>query len=65
MNQLPPSASQSVSSLDHIPLLGYPEFSLGLPSHIRMLRLLGYGFVLLGLLLITGAMGYQYLWQAH
>lgn len=65
MNQLPPSTSQSVSSLDQLPLLGYPEFSFGLQSHIRVLRLLGYGFVLLGLLLISGAMSYQYLCQVQ
>jgi hypothetical protein len=65
MNQLPSSANQSISSFTQFPLLGYPEFSQGLQSHIRVLRLLAYGFLILGLLLITSALGYQCWQQLH
>ncbi len=65
MNELHSRASQPLSSLDQFPLLGYPEFSLGLQSHVRVLRLLAYGFLALGVVLIGSALGCQYLWQIH
>lgn len=63
MNQLPSFANQSISSLDQLPLLGYPEFSPDMQHHIRVLRLLAYSFVALGLSVIASALVYHYLWQ--
>lgn len=62
MSQLHSSANQSISSIDQIPLLGYPEFSLELQSHIRFLRLLAYGFLILGFSLIVSTVAYE-CWQ--
>nr|WP_324258335.1 hypothetical protein [Cellvibrio fontiphilus] len=65
MNELHSRVSRPLSSLDQFPMLGYPEFSSGLQSHVRVLRLLAYGFLTLGFLLIGSALGFQYLWQIH
>lgn len=65
MNELHSRVSRPLYTLDHIPMLGYPEFSTGLQTHVRALRLLAYGFVTLGVLLIGSALGFQYLWQIH
>ncbi len=53
------TSSTNQPSLNQFPLPGYPEFSLGLQSHIRILRLLAYGFLMLGGLLITSAVVYE------
>lgn len=62
MSQLPSSTNQSISSINQLPLLGYPEFSSGLQDQVRYLRLLAYGFLILGFLLIGSTLGYQ-CWQ--
>lgn len=63
MSQVPSPTNHSISALDHFPLLGYPEFSQGLQNHIRILRLLGNGFLMLGFLLIASTMVYGCLHQ--
>lgn len=65
MNELRSRVSQPLSSIDQFPKLGFPEFSLGLQSHLRLLRWLAYSFLALGFLLIGSALGCQYLWQIH
>lgn len=56
MPTLQSSTNQPAAMRDHLPLLAYPEFSLGLQCHIRSLRLLAYGLVALGISLIATAL---------
>jgi hypothetical protein len=60
MRETPSSANQSVLSLSQLSLMGCSRFFLDQERHIRALRLLATGFLLLGVLLITNAVACEY-----